>query len=82
MGIKTYGFHRYCEHTGSLKNLPTTWGLRPLVVLQTALSCLPLKNLPTTWGLRLSLFLYSLSYRALKNLPTTWGLRRCQPLCM
>ena len=38
----------------SLKNLPTTWGLRRFVgrLAQVAVS---LKNLPTTWGLRQTL---------------------------
>ena len=51
MGIKTLkigGIRRF-RHT--LKNLPTTWGLRQMACL-FGLEPSTLKNLPTTWGLR------------------------------
>ena len=56
MGIKTY--QRICVFTGvlSLKNLPTTWGLRPIGDFQSEANATPLKNLPTTWGLRRQMF--------------------------
>ena len=40
----------------SLKNLPTTWGLRRDMNFAYA-GIKPLKNLPTTWGLRLKIML-------------------------
>ena len=36
----------------SLKNLPTTWGLRLEGIGTQVHTANPLKNLPTTWGLR------------------------------
>ena len=39
-----------------LKNLPTTWGLRPIGDFQSEANATPLKNLPTTWGLRRQMF--------------------------
>ena len=75
MGIKTCRVCLFqCEAT--LKNLPTTWGLRRNVSITIDLVGLALKNLPTTWGLRLFDFAYHLDFfKTLKNLPTTWGLR-------
>ena len=37
----------------SLKNLPTTWGLRQFDDAELQEKLETLKNLPTTWGLRL-----------------------------
>ena len=51
MGIKTCHCSQ-CDPGFPLKNLPTTWGLRPNNALLDFYN-FPLKNLPTTWGLRL-----------------------------
>ena len=53
MGIKTSRTTPLIGDSLSLKNLPTTWGLRPILQEELVLGLLPLKNLPTTWGLRL-----------------------------
>ena len=53
MGIKT-ALVRSFKLLSTLKNLPTTWGLRLVAVQQIQAIQLSLKNLPTTWGLRLS----------------------------
>ena len=74
MGIKTLTQPASNVST-TLKNLPTTWGLRRTFNGVSFFFC-SLKNLPTTWGLRQH-FLHDISFRfTLKNLPTTWGLRR------
>ena len=52
MGIKTATTSRYRHSALSLKNLPTTWGLRPLSAWVCLRASTALKNLPTTWGLR------------------------------
>ena len=52
MGIKTAVMVQLPARSRSLKNLPTTWGLRPFIELVCGF-IQPLKNLPTTWGLRL-----------------------------
>ena len=52
MGIKTLIKASNASSNFSLKNLPTTWGLRQLF-LCFGQSRFTLKNLPTTWGLRL-----------------------------
>ena len=59
MGIKTQNNHGAVRRPTPLKNLPTTWGLR-LIIIYNGLFIQPLKNLPTTWGLRLSDLLYLL----------------------
>ena len=56
----------------TLKNLPTTWGLR-LHGNRLSIEEIPLKNLPTTWGLRLQILHVFHDWFTLKNLPTTWG---------
>ena len=61
MGIKTLALCNIDYIRVSLKNLPTTWGLR-LGILCQFMSCFStLKNLPTTWGLRLLCFLNPVS---------------------
>ena len=52
MGIKTLILAEMEGIVLSLKNLPTTWGLRPADSLTKLWNLLSLKNLPTTWGLR------------------------------
>ena len=52
MGIKTRAWQGYFGSVYPLKNLPTTWGLRPADSLTKLWNLLSLKNLPTTWGLR------------------------------
>ena len=75
MGIKTSSFKTFEKPFTTLKNLPTTWGLRLFNIWLDNVEH-TLKNLPTTWGLRLPC-LYGFLYerQPLKNLPTTWGLR-------
>ena len=74
MGIKTHP-RAAGKWNFTLKNLPTTWGLRRTLATTLSSASLPLKNLPTTWGLRpLSCWLTKWLV-SLKNLPTTWGLR-------
>ena len=51
MGIKTVQHETRCYQESTLKNLPTTWGLRPTKWTNATL-LVSLKNLPTTWGLR------------------------------
>ena len=53
MGIKTIEHTSICFSSLTLKNLPTTWGLRRIELWNSS-SSLSLKNLPTTWGLRRS----------------------------
>ena len=80
MGIKTCWFVGYLMPYSSLKNLPTTRGLRRNSSQQNVTNTDSLKNLPTTRGLRLqSLFKMMPKLSPLKNLPTTWGLRQ---VCM
>ena len=52
MGIKTNVWLSSGCKPIPLKNLPTTWGLRPNKETNADETC-TLKNLPTTWGLRL-----------------------------
>ena len=56
MGIKTYFMACNDSSKTALKNLPTTWGLRPIGDFQSEANATPLKNLPTTWGLRRQMF--------------------------
>ena len=51
MGIKT---QKLLDNVPilTLKNLPTTWGLRLVTQLDVHTQPFALKNLPTTWGLR------------------------------
>ena len=51
MRIKTLAVDFKTVSVASLKNLPTTWGLRQNVFDLVFAIC-SLKNLPTTWGLR------------------------------
>ena len=51
MGIKTHP-RAAGKWNFTLKNLPTTWGLRRTLATTLSSASLPLKNLPTTWGLR------------------------------
>ena len=53
MGIKTQRGRTAHARVHPLKNLPTTWGLRPYSRELMSNSLGSLKNLPTTWGLRL-----------------------------
>ena len=52
MGIKTENNAKAMKAL-SLKNLPTTWGLRLPNPYRSCRYRWSLKNLPTTWGLRL-----------------------------
>ena len=52
MGIKPSLLCNEFWIIGSLKNLPTTWGLRKGVTITSSNFPASLKNLPTTWGLR------------------------------
>ena len=51
MGIKTLKCNMAHCHV-SLKNFPTTWGLRLIGFQFFGSLCDALKSLPTTWGLR------------------------------
>ena len=51
MGIKTDSAYLHYIPLVTLKNLPTTWGLRLFMAAQLSYQK-TLKNLPTTWGLR------------------------------
>ena len=55
MGIKTYWCRIIGRYQSTLKNLPTTWGLRPTLEYTGVVADVSLKNLPTTWGLRLTI---------------------------
>ena len=52
MGIKTVKTKMNILSYIPLKNLPTTWGLRPVIKYEVCEIRFALKNLPTTWGLR------------------------------
>ena len=52
MGIKTILSEWMHNPVTTLKNLPTTWGLRHQCEDHALRHQVPLKNLPTTWGLR------------------------------
>ena len=76
MGIKTTISKPKSKNCFTLKNLPTTWGLRHKGFPIYSAKSIALKNLPTTWGLRLIRRIRIIKFLLpLKNLPTTWGLR-------
>ena len=73
MGIKTFDFAYHLDFFKTLKNLPTTWGLRHPIFTEFDVGT-PLKNLPTTWGLRRAICSSTSAVPAtLKNLPATRG---------
>ena len=79
MGIKTPSFHSK-KFWITLKNLPTTWGLRH-VSITSANSVGFSEKPPHHMGIKtLTCELWAIFAKPLKNLPTTWGLRQLYPV--
>ena len=75
MGIKTPTTTAPAATNFTLKNLPTTWGLRPLAA-DSITSAVDSEKPPHHMGIKTRVV--GVKFKVgftLKNLPTTWGLR-------
>ena len=74
MGIKTLIKHFLHNDSFPLKNLPTTWGLRP-ISSSLGFTRLNSEKPPHHMGIKTNTSVNGFTFTTLKNLPTTWGLR-------
>ena len=80
MGIKTKKKIVGNLPYNTLKNLPTTWGLRHDVIYIDGKTYFTLKNLPTTWGLRQFLNLHAFWHFSSEKPPHHMGIKTNQSL--